>query len=121
MNPVQRNQSPPRLPPSYAETLAKDAVSGNCIDQYPLAEKMSILKFRTCKEVLNGNYHQALKIVSERIALGEKISIYSDNLEGRLLGGDWRHAKVLAVQRVELLRRNMSEHIPGTQVQFHSY
>ena len=112
MNPAQRNQSSSPLPPSYAETLVQDAVSGMCIDQYPLAEKMLILKFRTCKAIVDGNYDQALKTLSERIALGEKISTNTDNLEGRVLQGDWQHAKVLAVRRIELLRRDMSEHIP---------
>ena len=112
MNPGQRSQSPSPLPPSYAETLAQDAVSGNCIDQYPLAEKMLILKFRTCKAIVDGNYCQALKTLSERIVLGEKISRNADNLEGRMIQGDWQHAKVLAVRRLELLRRDMFEHIP---------
>lgn len=114
MNPVQRSQlAPPAgLPPTYEETLVEDAVSGNCIDQYPLAQKMLILKFQTCKAVVDGNFHQALKTLSDRIALGEKISMYSDNLEGRTLQRDWQHAKVLAANRIELLRRELSEQVP---------
>lgn len=121
MNPAQRNQSPPQLPPSYTENFVQDAVSGNCIDHYPLAEKMLILRYRTCKAIVDGDHNQALKALAGRIELGEKISSGADNLEGRVLQGDWQHAKRLAVQRVELLRRNLSEHIPGTQVQFHSF
>ena len=111
MNPVQRGQfAPPAgLPPSYGEALLEDAVSGNCIDQYPLAQKLLILKFRTCKAVMDGNFHQALKTLSDRVALGEKISMLSDNFEGRTLQGDWGHAKILAVKNLELLLRELSE------------
>ena len=123
MNPAQRSQllPPAGLPPSYEDTFVKDAVSGNCIDQYPLADKLLILRFRTCKAIVNGNYPQALKLLSDRISLGEKISRNSDNLEGRALQGDWQHAKALAVQRIDLVRRELSELNPRAQVLFHSF
>ena len=111
MNPAQRSQlAPPAgLPPSYEEALVGDAVSGNCIDQSPLAQKMLILKFRTCRAVVDGNFHQAIKTLSDRIALGEKISRLSDNLEGRILQGDWEQAKFLAVKKIELLLTELTE------------
>ena len=59
------------------------------------------LKYLTGKEILDGNYNKAIKLIAERIRRGEKISQYSDNLEGRALQGDWEMAKSLARQRLE--------------------
>ena len=59
------------------------------------------LKYLTGKEILDGNYDKAIKLIAERIRRGEKISQYSDNLEGRALQGDWEMAKSLARQRLE--------------------
>ena len=60
------------------------------------------LKYLTGKEILDGNYGNAIKLIAERIRRGEKISQYSDNLEGRALQGDWEMAKSLARQRLEI-------------------
>ena len=59
------------------------------------------LRYLTGKEILDGNYVKAIKLISERIGQGEKISPCSDNLEGRALQGDWEMAKSLARQRLE--------------------
>ena len=62
------------------------------------------LKYLTGKEILDGNYSKAITLIAERIRQGEKISHYSDNLEGRALQGDWEMAKSLARQRLEMGR-----------------
>ena len=60
-----------------------------------------LLKYLTGKEIRAGNYCNAIILITERIRRGEKISKYSDNLEGRALQGDWEMAKSLARQRLE--------------------
>ena len=87
-------------------TLSDDSANnadGRSSSVRPVAivRPMVSLKYLTGKEILDGNYGKAIKLIAERIRQGEKISQYSDNLEGRALQGDWEAAKSLARQRLE--------------------
>ena len=77
------------------------AGSSGSVRPVDIARQTVSLKYLTGKEILDGNYGKAIKLIADRIKQGEKISEYSDNLEGRALQGDWEMAKALARKRLE--------------------
>ena len=58
------------------------------------------LNYQMCKAIMDRNYDEASRIISQRIERGERFRIYSDTVEARALQGDWDTARSLARHRL---------------------